>query len=150
MGIKYEIIPQKEIPASIPTDICIRYIGREMGEITEDAVQKVIERIRQGVYTDVYLSLDSDGTDRYMQMESTDSWIFLQYCEEINRTWFSGYNAEYANSNEQAPILCSDGQSVVEKKYTINNLDLAVKCIEYFIRTGQLYPGMEWIKARWE
>jgi len=146
MVTKYEIIPRNDTPVSIPSDICIQYVGG-MDEINENTVQGIIEKIRQGTYADVYLSLDPDGDDRYMQMESTDGWIFLQYCEEVNRTWYSSYNVEYADSDEEAPIICSDGQSVVEKKYTMHNLDLAVKCIEYFIRTGQLYPGMEWIKG---
>ena len=35
-----------------------------MDEINESTVQGIIEKIRQGTYTDVYLSLDPDGNDR--------------------------------------------------------------------------------------
>ena len=39
-----------------------------------------------------------------------------------------------------------DGQSVIPKKFTMHDPELAAQCIEYYARTRKLYPGMEWLK----
>lgn len=48
--------------------------------------------------------------------------------------------------DEKSTIECSDGQSVILKKYTMHDRELAADCAELFIRTGGHYPGMEWLK----
>jgi len=38
----------------------------------------------------------------------------------------------------------SGGQSPVEKYLALTNMEAGVKAVEYFIRTGKLYPGIDW------
>ncbi len=30
-------------------------------------------------------------------------------------------------------------------RYTVNDPKLAAKCVEHFVRTGELYPGTAWL-----
>ena len=50
------------------------------------------------------------------------------------------------DSEEEAPIQASDGQSIILMKYTMRDRDLAAKCVEWYIHTGEPYPGMDWLK----
>ena len=36
------------------------------------------------------------------------------------------------------------GQSPIEKYLALTNMEVGVKAVEYFIRTGKLYPGIDW------
>ncbi len=38
----------------------------------------------------------------------------------------------------------SGGQSPIEKYLALTNIEDGVKAVEYFIRTGKLYPGIDW------
>ena len=40
--------------------------------------------------------------------------------------------------------MVSDGQSPIEKYLALTDIEAGVKAAEYFIRTGQLYPGIDW------
>ena len=44
-------------------------------------------------------------------------------------------------------MIPGDGQSIILKKYTMHDPELAANCIEYYARTRQLYPGMAWLKV---
>lgn len=50
---------------------------------------------------------------------------------------------EYAGVEEFAHVQ-SGGQSPVEKYLALTNMEAGVKAVEYFIRTGKLYPGIDW------
>ena len=41
--------------------------------------------------------------------------------------------------------LESGGQSPVPKIQAITDMETGVKAVEYFIRTGELYPGIDWL-----
>lgn len=74
--------------------------------------------------------------------------------QQNTETYFS-YNPEYANTVERleevdlgdenvyTPINY-DGQSPIPKCQAITDMYASVKAVEYFIRTGELYPGIDW------
>jgi len=45
---------------------------------------------------------------------------------------------------EELTHLLSSGQSPIEKYLAIRDIEIGVKAVEYFIRTGELYPGIDW------
>ena len=155
-----EIIPKKELKKNGNTDICIRFASKafntneknQITDISEKGIQEIIKNVYNGDYKSLCLSLDPDGeTDggRYFIMESDSTWISLEIVDEINKVCYSSFNTDYMDSEEESPIKCSDGQSVILKKYTMHNRKLAAECVEWFIRTGRHYPGMEWLKSCW-
>jgi hypothetical protein len=48
-----------------------------------------------------------------------------------------------AETKELSPLL-SGGQSPVEKCFTVRDIASGIKAVEYFIRTGKFYPGINW------
>ena len=148
-----QIICKKEVPEIIPSNICIRYAAQTCTlsngmKISEATIKEILENIQNGTYRSLYLSLDEDGEGGYLQMESGEDDIFLQICADFEGTvWYSCFDPDYIDSDEESPIIPSDGQSIIIKKYTMHDLSLAVKCVEWYIRTGSPYPGMDWIKC---
>ncbi len=152
------IIPKKELPETMPTGICIKYASKSfstdekdrINDISEAGIQSIINNIRNNTYKSVFLSLDSEGDIgiKFFQLESDEGWIFVQICDEEEDLYYSSVNVDYLNSNEEAPILCSDRQSVIMKRNTMHDLEMAAKCVEWFIRTGEPYPNMEWLTNR--
>ena len=40
--------------------------------------------------------------------------------------------------------LLSGGQSIIPKIHAITDMESGVRAVEFFIRTGELYPGINW------
>ena len=152
------IIPKKELPEALPTNICIKFASKRfstnekdrINDISETGIQSIINNIRNGTYKSLFLSLDSEGDIgiTFFQLESGEGYIFVQICDEEEDLYYSSVDVAYLSSNEEAPIICSDGQSVIMKRNTMHDLEMAAKCAEWFIRTGEPYPGMEWLTNR--
>ena len=66
--------------------------------------------------------------------------------------WFYTYDPEYLDSDEETDIECSDGQSIIYRKYTTADKDAVMTAMEYFLRTGKLWNGIPWMKSwqEWE
>jgi len=151
---KERLIPKNGLPQTMPDGICIKFASKcfstgeenRIKDISEKGVKNIINNIRNNTYKSLFLSLDPDGDieTKYFQLESIGEWIFIQICDEEEQVYYSSVNMDYLYSNEEVPGVCSDGQSVIMKRYTIHNPDMAAKCVEWFIRTGEPYPGMEW------
>ncbi len=149
------IIPKKEQPETMPSGICIRFASKRfstnekdrINDISEAGIQSIIDNIRNGTYKSLFLSLDAEGDTgvRFFQMESGGGYIFVQICDEEKGLYYSSVNGDYLNSDEETPVICSDGQSVIMKRNTIHDLEMAAECVEWFTRTGEAYPGMEWL-----
>ena len=82
--------------------------------------------------------------------EINDDWI--SFCYVIHDTYPDSYfcccfDPDYLDSDEESPMIPGDGQSIILKKYTMHDPELAANCIEYYARTRQLYPGMAWLKV---
>lgn len=154
---KEEIIPKREFKECTNKNICIRFASKafntseeyQIKDISEKGILEIIENVRNGNYKSLYLSLNPDGEtdDKYFMMESDDNYIAVQIVDEENQVFYSSFNEDYLNSDEESPIECSDGQSVILKRDTITDRQAAAECTRWFIRTGEPYPGMEWFKS---
>ena len=126
-------------------------------KITPELIQKILKKVPKGI--GIYLSLDPDGECDWLEVVSDGEWLFLGYCfqDETGRfdNWYS-YNPDFADTMEQiqdadfsdrniyTPID-SGGQSPIPKIQAITDMDAGVKAVEYFIRTGKRYPGIDWM-----
>lgn len=159
--MKLEIIPKSELIPSFDLDaVAIKYMehyGEQYNEdeITPDVISKILKELKEAKKeTTIYLFLDPDGESDYLEVISDGTWLCLCHCFEYTKTYFS-YNPEFANTVEQieeadfldenvyAPIDY-DGQSPIPKFQAIMDMDTGVRAVEYFIRTGERYPGIDW------
>ena len=160
--MELKIIPKSDIiPSYNPNAVAIKYIednshGRQYQEeeITPDLIAGILNEVPKGI--EIILCLYNDGEGYYCCLEVvTDGyWLSLCYDYEETETYFC-YNREFADTIEQleevdlgdenvyTPIDY-DGQSPVPKCQAITDMDAGVKAVEYFIRTGELYPGIDW------
>ncbi len=151
-----EFIPVAEVPAEMPQGIMMKYYIHGYGKtqkLTVDSLKQVIKKLRKGDWNNIYLADDPDMEDSYMQLESGDSLYALQYIKSIGvageETWWSTYDPDYLDSNEETDIDCSDGQSIIYRENTTADKEAVMAAIEYFIRTGKLWNGIPWMK-RWQ
>lgn len=149
-GMSVQIIPrQSEIPPVDPKVIQLQHItyyGRphtsyEGEEITEEVIAKVLEQIPKGI--NIYLSLIPYGEDDWLEVNSDGTWLALAFRSDDGQKNYYYWNPQYAGVEEWAPVV-SDGQSPIEKYLALTDIEAGVKAAEYFIRTGQLYPGIDW------
>lgn len=144
-----EILLRRETPEERPSGICIQY-AEGFGEVTEAVVRKILKNVRKGVYQHLYLALDPGGESTFLQMAAGGGCIALsigeERCQENRVSWtvYQSYDPRYSVSAEAAPIRW--GQDVFLKRYTIQDPALALRGIEWFIRTGTPYPGMDWAR----
>ena len=150
-----EIIAKKEVPV-MPEEMKIPFASegampdQEIGYLSEKDIPDIAEKVRNGTYTSLLLMPEEEDMDQFLMMESSPELIFLQIWDADSETVWSCFNPDYLDSDEEAPIACSDGQSVIEMRNTMantpENRELAAKCAEWYIRTGEPYPGMYWLR----
>lgn len=169
--MEIQILPKQEIiPPFDPNKIVIKHIeyyphGRSYSEdeITPSLISKLLKQIPKGV--GIFLSLNPDGECDWLEVVSDGKWLFLGYCFERIETTEAGkivqydsffsYNSDFADTVEQieendfsdknvyTPIN-SGGQSPIPKFQALTDITAGVKAVEYFVRTGQRYPGIDW------
>lgn len=150
-----EIIKKGPVPA-LPEGIKIPYAAygampdQEIGYISEKDIPDIVQKVQSGEYSSLLLTPEEEDLDQFLMMESSPELIFLQIWDAESETNWSSFNPDHLESDEESPIECSDGQSVIEMRYTIantpENRELAAKCAEWYIHTGEPYPGMDWLK----
>ena len=160
--MKLEIIPKSDtIPSYDTSALAIKYIDYDShserymeDEITLDLISRILNEVPKGIAVNLCLDPDGEGYYGYLAVVSDGNWLSLCYGYEDSETYFS-YNPEFADTAEQleevdlgdenvyAPIDY-DGQSPIPKCQAITDMDAGVKAVEYFIRTGKLYPGIDW------
>ncbi len=147
--MQFEIIPKQEtIPAFDAQAIKIKHIvyypardgEYEQEQITETLISSILRQIPKGI--NVILSLDPYGEEDYFEIICDGEWLSFAYFSD-NEQQYESYNADFAETKELSPLL-SGGQSPVEKCFTVQDIGAGIKAAEYFIRTGKLYPGIEW------
>ncbi len=149
----YEEVIQIDENNEMPLGLCIKYMSSAYGgkrEITEDSLKHLLKKIRKGQNLGVFLFQDPDFEDSYMQIEIDKELIFLQYVDSPGtqeECSYSSFQPDFLDSEEESPMCCSDGQSIILMRYTMQNPQLAAKCVEYFVRTGRLCPEMAWLKS---
>ena len=151
-----EFIPKSERPEEMPNEIAIKYYicwPEEAKEITPDSLRLILKNLRSGEWKSIFLANDDNLEENFMQLESGNGLYALQFLKDNaggvgeDAAWFSTYDAEYLDSDEETDIECSDGQSVILRKYTTADMDSVITAIEYFIRTEKLWNGIQWMKC---
>ena len=151
----------------MPKDIKIKCASfglmnsEEIEDISEIGIQNIIEKVRKGEYSSLFLSPDEFGDFEYLKLETTAGMIFLQILDEERWTC---YDPRYLDSDEIAPFEVGDnvnqsarewrirtedmylGEGWPEMKYAIQDWELAAKCVEWYIHTLEPYPGANWLK----
>ncbi len=158
--MSYQIIPKKDTPPEYDSkSVKIKYaeyysfggLYRDE-EITEDVIAQMLCDIREGV--DLYLFLDSDGEEDFLEVVSDGEWLSLGYCFDGGETICYSYNPDYAEYLENDDLLYreryapieSGGQSPIEKFTAIKDIKAGVRAVEYFIRTAQRDPRIDWVQ----
>lgn len=149
--MELETIPkQASIPSYDPQAIRIQYItyypsGRsyESGEITEEVISQILSQIPKGI--EVYFFLDPYGETDFLEVICDGEWLALGYSSRGGQENYYSYNPAFAGTEELCP-LTSGGQSPIEKYLALNDIEAGRDAVAYFIRTGGLYPGIDWAK----
>lgn len=150
-GTSTEKIIQVEGPEDMPQEICIRSLCDAFGqeeELTEARLTALLQQIRGGKSLGIYLSNNLE--EGYFQLELNRGWICMQLVQELGTSrecFYSSFDPAYLDSDEESPMECSDGQSIILMRYIMHDLELAARCVEYYARTGWLYPGTRWLKG---
>ncbi|MCH5345259.1 MAG: hypothetical protein J1E64_14605 [Acetatifactor sp.] len=145
-----QIIPkQNVVPAFDSKAIKIQHIEYYPGdiiegnEITEQVISELLKQIVSG--TSVYLSLVPHGEDNWLEVVSDGTWLALGYSSNFGQDNYYSYNPDFEGIEEMTPLL-SEGQSPIEKYFALTDIQAGLKAVEYFIRTGELSPNIDWAK----
>ena len=146
--MELQIIPKQDaIPEFDSHAIAVRYIEYDHhysgDQITEELIAKILKQIPAGIEAILYL--DPDGEDDWMEVLCDGQWLALGFCGEFGQNNYYSYNPSFAGVTEKTPLL-SNGQTPIEKELALQDLEAGVKAVEYFIRTGEFYPGIDWAK----
>lgn len=151
-----EIIPKQDMALEFDsTEIKIKhieYLGEspsedvfefEGDEITEKVISELLGQIISG--TCVYLSLTPNLEDNWLEVVSDDTWLAMGYSSNNGQDNYYSYNPAFEGTEEMTPLL-SEGQSPIEKYLALTDKQAGLKAVEYFIRTGELSPNIDWAK----
>ena len=147
--MEVQILPKQDtVPAFDAKAIQVQYMeyGRKSyrgDKITEDLISRFLKQIPSGV--DAILYLDPDGEDNWMEVLCDGEWLALGFSGDFGENNCYSYNPAFAGSADMTGLK-SGGQSPVEKMLALQDIQAGVKAVEYFIRTGELYPGIDWAK----
>lgn len=161
MGL--QVIPKEETaPAYDKQAIKLQHIAYfdapyaeyEGKDITEDVIAKVLRQIPEGI--NIYLSLIPYGEDNWLEVNCDGQWLALGYSSHSGQDIYYSYNPLYADTVDRISQgdfdddtvyspLESGGQSPIPNIQAITNIEIGVQAVEYFIRTGKLYPKMDWL-----
>ena len=146
-----EIIKKGPVP-DMPEEIRIQGAGagalssQEISDLSPESIREIVEKVRTGEYPSLMLMPDECGEEGYLMLESSPDLIFLQIWDAETETAWACFDPELLDSDEEAPIEPSDGQSVFPLKCTMKDRELAAKCVEWYAHTCEPYPGMDWLK----
>ena len=159
----FQIIPKAEIiPAFDPKTVKLQHITYfnapykeyEGDEITEAVIAEVLKKIPAGL--NIYLSLVPYGEDDWLEVNCDGEWIALGFSGDGGQDNYYSYNPAFAGTVDQIETanfsdrsiytnLESGGQSPIPKIQAITDIEAGVKAVEYFIRTREFYPGIDWM-----
>lgn len=161
--MEFQIIPKQDnIPPFDSQAIKVQHIEYfdppyktyDGEEITEKIIAEVLKKISGGI--NIYLYLDPDGEDNWLEVNCDGEWISLGFSGDFGQNNYYSYNPAFADTADQInkgdfsdksiyTDLESGGQSPIPKIQAIADIQTGVKAVEYFIRTGEFYPGIDWI-----
>lgn len=146
-----EIVKKGNVPP-LPEGVKIRMASRgalpglEIQDLSEESIRSIVDKVRTGKYRSVMMAPDEENEEGFLELESSDELIFLQIWDAETETSWACFDPELLDSNEEAPITPSDGQSVFPMKCTMRDRELAARCVEWYAHTLEPYPGMDWLK----
>lgn len=146
-----EIVKKGDVPP-LPEGVKIRMASRgalpglEIQDLSEESIRSIVDKVRTGKYRSVMMAPDEENEEGFLELESSDELIFLQIWDAETETSWACFDPELLDSNEEAPITSSDGQSVFPMKCTMRDRELAARCVEWYAHTLEPYPGMDWLK----
>jgi len=161
--MKSQIIPKQEkIPSFDPRAIKVQHIEffdppykkYDRDKITEQLIAEILKKITSGI--NIYLFLDPDGEDDWLEVNADGQWIALGFSGDFGQDNYYSYNPAFADTTEQInkfdfsdssvwTKLESGGQSPIPKIQALTDIETGIKAVEYFIRTGEFYPGIDWL-----
>lgn len=154
---KETIIPKGEVPEKMPSGLQVLYtfdaFGRDGEQLTEASLKKLMKSIRKSKKISIFLypnpDIETALEEEYMNLEIDGDWIAFHVVHDTypDSYFCSCFDPDYLDSDEESPMIPGDGQSIILKKYTMHDPELAANCIEYYARTRQLYPSMAWLKV---
>lgn len=159
----FEVIPKKsKIPDFDRQTIKLQHIAYfdapyheyEGEEITEDVIAELLRKIPAGL--NIYLSLVPSGEESWLEINCNGEWLALFYWSQDGQDNYFSHNPAFADTldrimegdlsdKDMLSPLISGGQSPVPKVEAITDIESGVKAVEYFIRTGEFYPGIDWM-----
>ena len=146
-----EIVKKGNVPP-LPEGVKIRMASRgalpglEIQDLSGKSIRSIVDKVRTGKYRSVMMAPDEENEEGFLELESSDELIFLQIWDAETETSWACFDPELLDSNEEAPITPSDGQSVFPMKCTMRDRELAARCVEWYAHTLEPYPGMDWLK----
>ncbi|MDE6620734.1 MAG: hypothetical protein K2K74_09675 [Lachnospiraceae bacterium] len=117
--------------------------------LTEKNLKQLLRKIHKRKRLGAVLSCP-DRDENYFEIEVNPSWIAFQYVANIgmkDEEFYSSFHPDYLDSDEESDTSTIYG-SFMQLRYTMQDPKLAAKCVEYFARTGELYPGAAWLAER--
>lgn len=116
------------------------------GAITQEVLDKLLQRVRRGSVSSFLLSLDQYGEEDFFHADIENGWAALNFNtwdEEGESHMQVPVNPDFSDSEEEAPVSIG-GQTPVLKRNALNDLNLAAECVLHFAKTGELYPHIQW------
>ena len=121
-----EIVKKGDVPP-LPEGVKIRMASRgalpglEIQDLSEESIRSIVDKVRTGKYRSVMMAPDEENEEGFLELESSDELIFLQIWDAETETSWACFDPELLDSNEEAPITPSDGQSVFPMKCTMRD-----------------------------
>ena len=147
-----EIVRKRDVPP-LPEGIRVRYLTEGDSDRRacrgEADIRELVRRFRAGECSSLELAADEYNEENYLLLESSPDRIFLQIWHGETGTAWACFDPDYLDSDEEAPIEASGGQSVFPMKCTMKDRELAAACVEWYAHTLEPYPGMDWLKDKW-
>lgn len=142
---------QEELPAFDREAIQIKYFMEQKrpfrefseGDIPEHIIAELLEQLPYSA--DVILSLNPYSEDDWMEVLCDGEWLALGYSSNGGKDNYYSYNPDFEGSEEYCPLR-SGGQTPIERYLALKDIRTGIKAVEYFIRAGKLYPGIDWAK----
>lgn len=123
--------------------------GEILTELTEKNLKQLLRKIRWRKVMEAYLWWNPNEEGDCFNIEVNPSWIAFQYVVNDGMKdgcFYSSFDPAYLDSDEESDTGTIYG-SFMPLRYTMHDARLAIKCVEYFARTGKLYPGTAWLKT---
>lgn len=91
------------------------------------------------------LSQEPWGEGHYLCAEFAGGWAAVFYDTGDGEACYSCYNPDYDTVEILAPVEIG-GQSPVPKMLALEDMERTAQIVRYFLETGQLCPGTQWVK----